>query len=220
MIEARELTKHYGAHQVLDRASLQVATGECVVLTGDNGSGKTTLLHVLMGLRAADTGHVVWKGEPLTGRGRRVWRRARRSWGFLPQQVSLPLDARVGHVLRFHARLRGASMERARHWLDRVGLTDNEGQRIGELSGGMRQRLATALTFFHDPELIVMDEPRGNLDPTWRAALVQWVREAGTRGACVLVTSQMQHGWPPDARFHRCEKGRVTESDGHEGEER
>ncbi|MFW5925857.1 MAG: ATP-binding cassette domain-containing protein [Myxococcota bacterium] len=218
MIEARELIKHYGARRVLDRASLKIASGECVVLTGDNGSGKTTLLHVLVGMRGADGGHVLWKDERLTGRGRKAWRRARAAWGFLPQQVFLPPHARVGHLLQFHTRLRGASVQRARHWLERVGLTGSEDQRVGALSGGMRQRLATALVFFHEPELIVMDEPRSNLDPTWRTALVEWVGEATARGAGVLVTSQLRRGWPPDARYRRCEGGRVLEPE-HGGEE-
>lgn len=209
MIEGRELTKHYGARRVLDGASLGVGSGECVVLTGDNGSGKTTLLHVLVGMRSADDGHVLWKDQRLPVGDRKAWRRARSAWGFLPQQVALPPQARVEHVLRFHARLRGVPMQRARHWLERVGLAGSEDQRVGALSGGMRQRLATALVFFHDPELIVMDEPRSNLDPTWRGALVEWVLEARARGAGVLVTSQLRRGWPADARYHRCEEGRV-----------
>jgi ABC-type multidrug transport system ATPase subunit len=209
MIEARELIKHYGPHRVLNGASVRLEPGEYHVLTGDNGSGKTTLLHVIMGLRVPDRGEVLWKGRPLTGGSRRAWRRVRAAWGFLPQQVSLPMQARVGHVLRFHARLRGTPVHKARTWLERVGLSSWEGHPVGALSGGMRQRLAAALVFFHEPELIVMDEPRSNLDPQWRAELIAWVQEAASRGACLLVTCQMRRDWPSAAHMHRCEEGRV-----------
>lgn len=218
MVEAHGLVKRYGARRVLGGASLKIAAGECVVLTGDNGSGKTTLLHVLVGLRSADEGQVLWKGERLTGRSRRVWRRARSEWGFLPQQVSLPPQAKVEHLLRFHARLRGVATGDAHHWLERVGLADNAGDRVGALSGGMRQRLATALTLFHGPGLIVMDEPRSSLDPTWRAALADWVREAQERGTRVLVSSQSREGWPPNVRYCSCQGGRVVEQGDRAGD--
>src|SRR5690606_35242299 len=90
MIEGSDITKKYGAHTILDGASIAVRPGECVVLTGDNGSGKTTLLHVLVGLRRPDVGEVRWKGEVLTGAGPGAWREAREAWGFMPQQVGLP----------------------------------------------------------------------------------------------------------------------------------
>ncbi|MFW6067553.1 MAG: ATP-binding cassette domain-containing protein [Myxococcota bacterium] len=217
MIEAQGIEKRYEGVPVLRGASLKVEPGDCVVLTGDNGSGKTTLLHVLMGLRESDAGRVLWKERPLTARGTGAWRSARRSWGFLPQAVSLPPHARIAHLLRLHARLRGADLEEARRWLGRVGLAEVEGSRVGALSGGMRQRLALALVLFHQPELVVMDEPRSSLDPGWRTALVDWVCEVAGRGAGVLVTTQSREGWPSDAQHRRCERGQIVELAGGEG---
>lgn len=211
MIEARHISKTYGLHAVLDDASLTVAPGECVVLTGDNGSGKTTLLHVLVGLRRPDGGQVFWKDRRLTGGGRAAWRRARASWGFLPQQLTLPPAASVGRLLRFCARVRGTGIEPARDWLHRVGLGGTETQRVQALSGGMRQRLGIALTLFFEPELIIMDEPTSSLDPGWRATLAQWASGESRRGAAVLVTSQLEETWGPDARYAHCAAGRVTE---------
>lgn len=211
MIEARRISKTYGRHAVLDGTSLTVAPGECVVLTGDNGSGKTTLLHVLVGLRRPDGGDVLWKDRQLTGAGRAAWRRARAAWGFLPQQLTLPPAASVGRLLRFCAAVRGTGIEPAHHWLHRVGLDGTETQRVEALSGGMRQRLGIALTLFFEPELIIMDEPASSLDPSWRATLAQWAREEAGRGAAVLVTSQLEESWGPDARYVHCAAGRVTE---------
>jgi ABC-type multidrug transport system ATPase subunit len=211
MIEARELVKSYGGSRVLNGASLCVNAGQCVVLTGDNGSGKTSLLHVLVGLRRADGGQVLWRGRDLTGAGRRQWRAARREWGFLPQQTTLPRRASVRQMLAFHTRMRGVSIQTARQWLSEVGLADTEHQRVGELSGGMRQRLGIALTLFHEPNLIVMDEPAASLDPAWRGALTDWLQSAAGRGAAVLVTSQLHETWNGKVRHCRCEAGRVME---------
>jgi ABC-type multidrug transport system ATPase subunit len=211
MIEAREIRKAYGGHTVLDGASLTVSPGECVVLTGDNGSGKTTLLHVLVGLRRVDAGRIVWKDQHLTGASPRVWRRARESWGFLPQQLRLPPAARVGHLLDFCAGVRGTGPEPALRWLERVGLGGTETQRVESLSGGMQQRLGIALTVFFEPDLIVMDEPASNLDPGWRSALVDWTEELTRRGGAVLVTSQGQESWGDNTRFCHAHGGRITE---------
>lgn len=211
MIEARRISKDYGRHAVLDGASLAVASGECVVLTGDNGSGKTTLLHILVGLRRADQGAVIWEGRQLTGADSRAWQRARASWGFLPQQLTLPPEASVERLLRFSAGVRGTGIEPARRWLDRVGLQGTEAQRVEALSGGMRQRLGIALTLFFEPDLIIMDEPTSSLDPGWRGTLTQWVREESRRGAAILVTSQLEENWGPDVRTLHCAAGRITE---------
>ncbi len=214
MIEARSLTRAYGPRRVLDGASLTVRGGEYVVLTGGNGSGKTTLLHILMGLRRCDSGAVLWKGERLDGAGQRAWRRVRESWGFLPQQVGLPHSAQVGSVLRFHARLRGASLEAARTWLGRVGLAGEERRLVGELSGGMQQRLGIALVLFFEPQWVVMDEPASSLDPQWRGALAEWAEAHARRGGAMLVTSQLHEAWSERARFMRCEAGRIIDEPG------
>lgn len=211
MIQARDITKAYGPHRVLDGATLSVEPGQCVVLTGDNGSGKTTLLHVLVGLRRPDAGRVLWRDRPLTGAGRRAWRQAREAWGFLPQQVGLPPTASVGQLLRFHARLRNTRLEAAHHWLERVGLKGTETKRVATLSGGMQQRLGIALTLFFEPAAIIMDEPASSLDPSWRATLIRWADEQARRGAGVLVTSQLHESWGPRACYRRCVAGRVIE---------
>lgn len=212
MIEAQDIVKRYGARTILDGADIAVEAGQCVVLTGDNGSGKTTLLHVMAGLRRPDSGEVRWKGHVLTGAASRAWRDARESWGFMPQQVGLPPNATVRQLLHYHARLRRRDVAVAKHWLQRVGLADAEAKRVAELSGGMKQRLGIALTFFFEPDLIVMDEPASNLDPGWREALAQFATEHTDRGAALLVTSQLVESWGPNTVRRHCENGRVVDA--------
>ncbi|MEX0741172.1 MAG: ABC transporter ATP-binding protein [Phycisphaeraceae bacterium] len=217
MIEACDIVKTYGHRTVLDGASFTVGPGECVVLTGDNGSGKTTLLHAMVGLRNIDSGGILWHDCRLTGAGRRTWQRARAAWGFLPQQVVLPPTTPVERLLRFYARLRGMNTRPAYEWLERVGLNGTEKQRVQALSGGMQQRLGIALTFFCEPDLIIMDEPASSLDPGWRGQLTTWVAEQTQRGAGVLVTSQLHETWGESVRFLHCEAGRIV--DRHENSE-
>src|SRR5690606_41627666 len=114
MIVANGISKAYASRAVLDRASLELRAGECVVLTGDNGSGKTTLLHVMVGLRRPDAGEVRWRNRVLTGATHRAWREARETWGFMPQQARLPPSATASDALRLHARLRRWDHARAR----------------------------------------------------------------------------------------------------------
>lgn len=211
MLEARGIHKSYGPWPVLAAASLGLEPARPVLLSGDNGSGKTTLLHVLVGLRRPDSGEVVWKGRVLTGAGEAEWRRARGAWGFLPQRLEFPSGATVERLLRFHGRIRGVPKEWAREWLERVGLAEATTQRVQALSGGMQQRLGIALTLFHRPEVVVMDEPSASLDPEWRRSLGEWVGDAATNGAAVLVTSQFHEPWHSGAESLRCVDGRVVE---------
>lgn len=209
MIAAVDIVKRYGERTILDGATLAVEAGQCVVLTGDNGSGKTTLLHVLVGLRNADAGEVLWKGQPLLGAGDRAWREAREVWGFMPQQVGFPPTATVAELVGLHARLRGRPRDDVWQWIERVGLTDARSRRVQELSGGMRRRLGIALTLFFEAELIIMDEPASHLDPGWRRMLAQWTEEEARRGAALLITSQLEEVWGPSTVRLHCEGGRV-----------
>lgn len=210
MIEARELSKTYRDRVVLDRASLVVPAGRCIMLLGGNGSGKTTLLHLMVGLRRADAGQVIWQGRDITRASRRVWQRARASWGFLPQHPALPPTATVAEFLKFNARLRGSDIAPAYEWLERVGLQDTRDMRIDMLSGGMRQRLGIALVLFFKPALIVLDEPASSLDPHWRRQLATWIGEQTDRGAAALVTSQLREPWP-NTDYRRCHAGRIID---------
>lgn len=209
MIEAHGIRKAYGRETVLDGAELSVSAGTFLVLTGENGSGKSTLLHVLVGLRRPDAGEVRWKGTALEKHDAAAWRRARSCWGFLPQALRLPPDATVAAMSRFHAGLRSSASGTVLEWVERVGLGDALDTPTGELSGGMRQRLGIALTLFHRPELVVMDEPAGSLDPAWRERLAEWLGEVAERGGGVLVASQIPEWAGEGSERLRSAGGRV-----------
>lgn len=211
MMQVQHISKAYRERPILRDVSLTLVPGRSVILGGDNGSGKTTLLHIMMGLRHADEGQVVWCDKRL--KNRLAWRQAREHWGFLPQQPILPALASVNSLLRFYARLRNKPIAHARRWLDRVGLSEVLHQRIDSLSGGMRQRLGIALVMFSQPKLIIMDEPTSSLDPQWRENLAQITHEQADRGAAILITSQLHQSWGTLAEYWHCQDGQIVQVD-------
>ncbi|MGA2326765.1 MAG: ABC transporter ATP-binding protein [Bryobacteraceae bacterium] len=169
MLEARSLTKEYdeGRIQALRGVDLQVARGEFLTISGPSGSGKSTLLHLLGGLDRPSSGEVFYRGRSLSGpfdldayRSRHV--------GFVFQAFHLLPALRVlDNVLipmlegRLGARVR---REKAEALLEEVGMTHRLRQYPNQLSAGERQRVAIARSLANDPEILLGDEPTGNLD--------------------------------------------------------
>lgn len=162
VVEVRGLAKSYGGLRAVDDVSFDVESGEAVCLLGPNASGKTTTLRCVAGLLRPDSGSVRICGIDL----RRGDRRAKQRFSFLPQEPSFPSNVTVREVLDFHARLRGLDRGRVESALREAGMTESEASRmVGELSGGMRQRLSLAVAGIAEVPLMVFDEPTANLDP-------------------------------------------------------
>jgi NitT/TauT family transport system ATP-binding protein len=185
-VRVEGLTVRYGSAVVLQDLSLDVGTGEILVVAGPSGCGKSTLLRAVAGLTAVTAGRIVVDGQEVRGTSRDramvfqddgllPWRTAERN-------VELPLALRgVPRTVRRTA---------ARRWLDRVGLAGFERHLPRELSGGMRQRVQLARTLAQRPKVVLMDEPFAALDAQTRADMqelvVEVLREAGT--TTVFVT--------------------------------
>lgn len=146
---------------------LDVAVGEFVVLVGPSGCGKSTLLDLLGGLGTPTTGRILLDGEPVTGPGL--------DRGIVFQQYALlPWRTALGNVefgLEAVGVRRRERAERARAFLDLVGLSGFEDRHPHELSGGMRQRVAIARSLAYDPDVLLMDEPFAALDAQTRESL-------------------------------------------------
>jgi NitT/TauT family transport system ATP-binding protein len=156
-----------GTVVALEDIDLDVATGEFVVLVGPSGCGKSTLLDLLAGLTKPTTGRILLDGTPVTGagldRGIVFQQYALLPWRTAQGNVEFGLEA-VGVPRRDRA-------ERARNFLDLVGLTGFEDRHPHELSGGMRQRVAIARSLAYDPDVLLMDEPFAALDAQTRESL-------------------------------------------------
>jgi lipoprotein-releasing system ATP-binding protein len=169
MIIATEITKSYGNLQVLKGISLEVAAGEVVSVVGASGAGKTTLLQILGTLSRQDSGDITMN-EIRTGQltGNKLARFRNMHIGFVFQfhQLLPEFNAHENVCIPgFIAnRPRKEVEEQARELLDFLGLEDRLDHKPSELSGGEQQRVAVARALINDPEVILADEPSGNLD--------------------------------------------------------
>ena len=165
-VEARGLCKHFGQHEVLRGVSFTVERGEIFVLMGPSGSGKSVLLKHIIGLEEADSGVLLIEGQSIHAEGLRD--RYRMAMVFQSGALlnSLTVGENVGLYLREHRLMPEAEIQRVvAEKLDIVGLKGTEDKIPGELSGGMKKRVALARALVIEPQLILYDEPTSELDP-------------------------------------------------------
>ena len=194
---AERLVKSFGPTKALDGASLIVEPGEVVAVMGPSGSGKSTLLHCLAGIVTPDAGSVHYQSHNLStmnDRGRSALRRGEFGFVFQFGQLVPELSCleNVAMPLRLARTRRGEAERRARHWLERLEVTDVAGKRPGEISGGQGQRVAVARALVHDPRVIFADEPTGALDSLNGERVMRLLTDAARTAsvAVVLVTHE------------------------------
>jgi len=185
-VEAEQVCKTYGALRALSDVSLALAPGTCTVLVGHNGAGKSTLIKLLLGLIEPDAGRVQVLGRRPGGRGAA---QARRAVGYLPETVALYPSLTGAETLAFYSRLKGASVAGNAALLERVGIGDAAGRRVGGYSKGMRQRLALAQALLGEPRLMLLDEPTSGLDPASRGLFYDVVEDLRARGVAILLST-------------------------------
>ncbi len=202
LIRVEALRKEYTLGKQVVHAlagvTLSIRAAEFVAVMGPSGSGKSTLLHVLGGLDRPTSGTVVVGGESLGALDQKalcLYRRRR--VGFIFQQFNL-LGARtalenaefpmVFAGVREHER-----RERARSALQAVGLANRLHHRPSELSGGEQQRVAIARSLVNDPELLLADEPTGNLDSHTGLEVMALLAEVNRQGRTVIVVTHDEH---------------------------
>ena len=183
-IETEKLTKFYGRHRGIEDVSFAVAPGEVFGFLGPNGAGKTTTIRALLDLHHPTGGSARLFG--LDSRRDSVAIRAR--LGNLPGDFGFGRQASGREALRLLARLRGvAGIGRAEALAERFH-ADLE-RPLGQLSRGNRQKIGLILATFHEPELLILDEPTGGLDPLMQEEFLALVGEERERGCTVFVSS-------------------------------
>ncbi len=187
MIEARALSKRYGATEAVRNLTATVGPGEIVGLLGRNGAGKTTTLHLLTGIQRPDSGTVQIAGVDLA----REPVRAKAVIGYVPDEPTLFEYLTVVEHLEFVARMYAVAdaSDRINMWLRRCELEERAHDFPEALSRGMRQRLAVACALLHDPKALLLDEPLTGLDPAGMRATKDLLIACARAGMCVLLSS-------------------------------
>jgi ABC-type multidrug transport system ATPase subunit len=184
IIALQDVTKRFGRRTVLDHVSFTVRPGRIVALLGSNGAGKTTTLKCILGITSFN-GAVEVGGLRVDRQGRD----ARALIGYVPQLPSLSEDDTCEQALTFTAALRGVPRDRIGEALDVVNLSSQQGYRVGELSGGMRQRLALAAALLGEPRVLLLDEPTASLDAESRAQFEAIIRRLRDDGRAILLST-------------------------------
>lgn len=190
LVAVREVTQRFGVVAALQQLSLDLDSGEHLLLAGANGAGKTTLLRLLAGLTRPQQGQVQVAGADPRRRAE-----ARRHIGLLSHQPLFYDDLTCAENLQFFGRLYALTTGKdgIRQALARVGLSEHGDQLAGSLSRGMKQRLALARATLHQPRLLLLDEPFTGLDRAAAADLAVYLRQrrAEATAASVLVTHRV-----------------------------
>jgi ABC-2 type transport system ATP-binding protein len=188
---ARDLAAGHGARVLFSGLDLVVAAGDVVGLVGPNGAGKTTTLRCLAGIIAPTSGAISIAGFDL----RREPERAKGALAFIPDEPQLFEYLTVEEHLRFVGRLYGVAdaAQRIGPLLDELELSDKRGALPGELSRGMRQKLAIACGLLHEPRALLLDEPLTGLDPVGIRKMKATIAARARAGAAVLLSSHLLH---------------------------
>jgi heme exporter protein A len=160
-VELRSLTRRYGERLALADVTLSLEAGQTLAVLGPNGAGKTTLLRLLATLLRPHAGEVSVLGHALPTESWAVRGRI----GLLGHEPLLYRELSARENLEFHAALHGVATDRVEQLLSAVAMEGRAEEPLRTLSRGMVQRVAVCRALLHDPELLLLDEPRANLDP-------------------------------------------------------
>ena len=203
-------------HLVLSNVNLQINKGEFVFLIGQTGSGKSSLLKIIYGDLHIHSGEGNVAGFDLKKLAEKDIPYLRRKLGIVFQDFQLLTDRTIEHNLEFVMRATGWKdkkliAERSRDVLEKVGLRSKIKKMPHELSGGEQQRIVIARALLNDPEIILADEPTGNLDPDTSEEIVMLLRQISQSGTAVLMATHDYHiirTFP--SHIIKCENGIVN----------
>jgi ABC-2 type transport system ATP-binding protein len=189
MLQARDLTKHYGGFLAVDRVNFAIQRGEILGYLGPNGSGKSTTVNMVVGLLDSSSGSVSLDGRTL-GEDPVAYKRR---IGYVPEEPYLYTQLTAGEYLTLAGTLRGLPPKLLAHKIDRLLrlflLHDSRYAAMSAYSKGMRQRVLLAAALLHDPDLLVLDEPFSGLDVTAGLLFRALLTLLSAEGRMVLFSS-------------------------------
>jgi heme ABC exporter ATP-binding subunit CcmA len=184
-IEINQVWKFYGDYPALRDIDVRIHRGDCVALLGRNGAGKTTLLRIIAGLSRPSRGEIRVEGGAVRAPA------AKRRIGILGHGIAIYDELSALENLRLFGAIYGVPdpKRRAMEWLERTGLDRVGDGLVREFSRGMRQRLAVARAFLHDPDVLLLDEPFTALDDRAVAVLQSLLKGAREQGRTILMST-------------------------------
>jgi ABC-2 type transport system ATP-binding protein len=191
MIRVEHLTFDYPGHRALDDVGFEIEPGTITALVGPNGAGKSTLMRVCSGLERPFAGRIRLQDIDVHENPREAHRRM----GYLPDVFGLYDEMTVRQCLEYRAAAQGVSRQQQCDAVDRAAgrmeIADRLNQRAGELSRGLRQRLAIAQATIHDPRFVMLDEPASGQDPEARIGLAGALKTLCAEGMTIIVSSHI-----------------------------
>ena len=188
-LEAREITKKFGAQTALDHVDLTIENGEFFGLLGTNGAGKTTMIRILSTLMLPTSGAVYADGRELTRSNVAM----KKKITVMTQEYSLRNDMSIEEILEYQGRLyrvpKQERKERAAELMQLTGLYDHRKKLVRHLSGGMKRKVMLCRALLPKPEIILLDEPTVGLDPIFRHQMWELLRQLNEDGVGFLLTT-------------------------------
>lgn len=186
ILELNQVLKTYGAYKAVNEVSFKVPKGSIFGLLGPNGAGKTSLIRIITTITRADSGSVVFDGEPLNSRHPELI-------GYMPEERGLYKKMKVTEHLLYLARLKGMGKAEALkaldNWYEKLAITDWRHKKIEELSKGMQQKIQFIATVLHQPRLLILDEPFSGLDPINTNLIKDEIEALSRQGVTVLFST-------------------------------
>ena len=185
MIKIENLHKNFGKLTVLDGLNLEIKQGGIFAILGPNGSGKTTLIKCLLGMVIPNSGKITHENKSILHK----WRYRNRI-NYLPQIANFPANLTVNELLKMVKNLRPKDSN-DKELISKFGVESFLNKKLGNLSGGTKQKINIILTFMFDSDLIILDEPTTGLDPISLIYLKKIIQEEKAKGKTILVTTHI-----------------------------
>lgn len=189
IIETNKLTKTYGDLIAVDKIDLKVKKGEIFGFLGPNGAGKSTTIRMLCGILQPNSGTALVNGYDIVNQSEKI----KQNIGYVTQRFGLYDDLTVGENLDFYASLYNIPPVKIKknisNILSLLKFAERVNSLVGELSGGLKQRLAIACAIVHDPEIVFLDEPTAGVDPVLRKEIWEVLKNLSQQGMTLFITT-------------------------------
>ncbi|WMX14243.1 MULTISPECIES: ABC transporter ATP-binding protein [unclassified Aureispira] len=186
VLELKDVRKTYQEHVACNNISFEIPEGKIFGLLGPNGAGKTSLIRIITTITRADSGTILFRGEPLNNTHPA-------QIGYMAEERGLYKKMKVEEQITYLARLKGLTKKEAKnqldYWLEKFNIQDWRNKKVEELSKGMQQKIQFITTVIHKPKLLILDEPFSGLDPVNANLIRDEIDELHKNGTTILFST-------------------------------